>query len=262
MNNSVFEHGYAEQYDLLYGDKDYEAECDLIEKAFQLYKNEKVQSILDLGCGTGNHAFPLAQRGYHVTGIDFSAGMLSQAREKAKKLAGQEASDLPEFLQGDVRNFDLNKQYDAVLLMFAVLGYQLTNEDVLSTLRNVRKHLKPGGIFVFDVWYGPAVLAIRPSDRIKIIPTTDGKLIRAASGDLDIPHHLSTVSYHLWQLSGDRVIKETEEKHTMRYFFPMELALLLSICDLSLESITAFPFLDKPSDETTWNILIAAKCAY
>jgi ubiquinone/menaquinone biosynthesis C-methylase UbiE len=52
---------YSDAYDLIYRDKDYNAECDLIERIFQTYSNS-TRSVLDLGCGTGNHAFPLAQR--------------------------------------------------------------------------------------------------------------------------------------------------------------------------------------------------------
>ncbi len=256
MSEIVFQQGYADQYDLFYGDKDYEAECDLLEQAFNRYGTEPVRSILDLGCGTGNHSIPLARRGYQVNGVDLSENMLAHAVEKAGKEALNPA---PIFTQGDVCNVNLGKQFDVVLMMFAVLGYQLSNEAVLASLLNVRNHLKPGGLFIFDVWYGPAVLAIRPSDRVKIIPTRDGKVIRAASGSLDTRHQLGDVRYHIWRLSGDRVINETEESHAMRFFFAMELELLLASCGLKLESLTAFPSLEKPADETSWNVLGVAK---
>ena len=51
---------YADAYDLLYQDKDYDAECDLIESLFKNYGESGIKSVLDLGCGTGNHAVPLA----------------------------------------------------------------------------------------------------------------------------------------------------------------------------------------------------------
>jgi SAM-dependent methyltransferase len=252
MNDIVFQQGYADQYDLFYGDKDYESECDLLEQAFQRYSKEPVRTILDLGCGTGNHSIPLARRGYQVHGVDLSENMLAHAVEKAQK----ETMKYPSvFSQGDVRSIDLGKQFDAVLMMFAVLGYQLTNEDVLAALRTVCKHLKPEGLFIFDVWYGPAVLAIRPSDRVKVIPTQDGKVIRSASGSLDTARHLVEVKYDLWRISGDKVVSETEEIHQMRYFFPQELALFLSSCRLALQKITAFPSLDKLTDESTWNVI-------
>ena len=255
MSDAVFNQGYADQYDLLYGDKDYEAECNLLEQAFKKYGNG-VKTIVDIGCGTGNHSIRLARRGYQVTGVDLSENMLAHAREKA------ELSNAPFsliFVQGDARTVDLNKKFDAVLMMFAVLGYQLTNENVLAALNTVRKHLNPGGLFVFDVWYGPAVLSVRPSERIKVIPTSDGKVIRAASGSLDTARHLAEVKYHLWRISGDKVVSETEESHQMRYFFPQELALFLSSCGLALQKITAFPSLEQPADENDWNVFAVAR---
>ena len=256
MSEAVFQQGYADQYDLFYGDKDYESECDLLEQAVQRYCQEPVHTILDMGCGTGNHSIPLARRGYQVHGVDISENMLAHAVEKTQKVTFKYP---PVFSQGDVRSVDFGNQFDAVLMMFAVLGYQLTNEDALAALRTVRKYLKPGGLFIFDVWYGPAVLAIRPSDRIKIILTADGKVIRTASGSLDTTHQVGEVRYHVWRLSGDRVISETEEAHAMRFFFSIELELLLSNCGLTLVSLTAFPSLEQAADETTWNVLGMAK---
>ena len=144
MTNNVFGKEYADQYDTFYHDKDYEAECDLIEEVFRRYADKPVKSILDLGCGTGSHAISLARRGYQVTGVDCSPEMITQAKAKlqSQPLPPQFQS---QFLEGDVRSLDLDRQFDAVIMMFAVLGYQLTNDDVSNTLRTVCHHLKRGG---------------------------------------------------------------------------------------------------------------------
>ncbi|MBA4383622.1 MAG: SAM-dependent methyltransferase [Anaerolinea sp.] len=256
MSDAVFKQAYADQYDLLYKDKDYESECDLLEQAFQRYSKEPVRTILDLGCGTGNHSIPLARRGYQVHGVDLSENMLSHAVEKAQK----ETTKYPSvFSQGDVRSVDLGNQFDAVLMMFAVLGYQLTNEDVLAALRTVRKHLKPDGLFIFDVWYGPAVLAIRPSDRVKVIPTEDGKAIRAASGSLDVYCHLATIHYNVWRITGRQVVSESEERHQMRYFFAQELALFMQQAGLELVAMRSFNNWEMAPDESSWNVWAVAR---
>ena len=259
MSDSVFGQEYADQYDLLYHDKDYEAECDLLEQVFHRYGSDPIQSILDLGCGTGNHALPLAQRGYQVTGVDLSADMLERAQRKAQASLSPAIRHLPTFQQGDVRTLDLGQQFDAVLMMFAVLGYQLTNDNILASLRTIRRHLRPGGLFVGDVWYGPAVLTIRPSDRVRVIPTTDGKVIRSASGVLDIYRHLCKVRYQVWHLSDQKLVSESEEIHWMRYFFPQELALFMNQVQLSLVDIRAFGDLAQPPSDEIWNILVIGK---
>jgi SAM-dependent methyltransferase len=256
---SVFGHPYADQYDLLYQEKNYAQECDVIESAFCRHATLPVHTILDLGCGTGNHAIPLAKRGYEVHGVDLSPDMLARANAKAETESHGGAFAPPMLHQGDVRTMDLGQQFDAVLMMFAVLGYQRSNQDVLAALRTVRRHLKAGGVFVFDVWYGPAVLAQRPSDRVKVTHTPDGQLVRVASGALDTRHHLCEVRYHLWRLAGDRLVAESQESHPMRYFFPLELELALTQCGLLPASLTGFPSLDTPVSESTWNALVVAR---
>jgi SAM-dependent methyltransferase len=259
MNERVFGKGYADHYDHLYGDKDYEAECDLIERVFQQHADRPVETILDLGCGTGGHAIPLAHRGYRVTGVDRSSEMLFLAAEKIAKEPVAPGGGAPVFVHSDLLTLDMGRTFDAVLMMFAVLGYQLSNEEVLRALRTVRGHLNPGGLFVCDVWYGPAVLAIRPSERVKVIPTEDGKIIRAASGSLDPFRHLCEVRYRVWRLSGRQLLSETEESHQVRYFFPQELSLFCSCSAMQTLDLRAFTNPDALPDESTWNSLLVSK---
>jgi SAM-dependent methyltransferase len=254
--NQVFGSAYADAYDLLYDDKDYTAECDLIERLFRTYGDAPIRTILDMGCGTGNHAIPLAQRGYEVIGVDRSEDMLAHAQRKAAHLASGRGLD---FHQGDIRSTNLDRHFDAALMMFAVLGYQLSNRDVLSALRTARLHLRPQGLLLFDVWYGPAVLHQRPSQRITVIPTPNGKVLRVASGELDLRQHSCSVQYHMWRLAEQRLLAETQESHIMRYFFPLELELLLECSGFAPIRLGAFPEFDRDPDETTWNVLGVAR---
>ena len=110
MTKPVFCELYAEAYDALYRDKDYQGECDLLERLFERY-TASVRSVLDLGCGTGNHTLPLAQRGYRITGVDRSEHMLRQARTKAGS-GDAEAPPAPCFLQADIRSLQLPERFD------------------------------------------------------------------------------------------------------------------------------------------------------
>ena len=261
MNNGLFGPGYVAQYDLVYREKDYQAECDLLERAFRAHSRGVVRSVLDLGCGTGNHAIPLAQRGYDVTGVDVSSDMLARARAKAKEELVGVAAGNPVFLHGDARLIEVGRRFDAVLMMFGVLGYQLANEDVLCALRAVRKHLPAGGLFICDLWYGPAVLALRPTERVKTVATPEGTLLRASSGTLDTRHHVAEISFRMWRFNGERLLGETVETHKVRYFFPMELAFFMQVAGLELVELNAFPETDRPPDETTWNVFAVARVA-
>ena len=103
MTASVFGAEYSAAYDLLYQDKDYEAEVDVIEHVFATHGHGRVRRVLDLGCGTGGHAAPLAQRGYEVVGIGIG-GLVSEHREHHEhrvELVGQvERSDLADLEAG------------------------------------------------------------------------------------------------------------------------------------------------------------------
>jgi len=187
--------------------------------------------------------------------------MLEHAKLKVQRSLQSSKCTSIEFFQGDARDLDLEQDFDAVIMMFSVLGLQTTNADVFSSLVSARKNLKPGGIFVCDVWYGPAVLAIRPSDRIKIMSIENGQVIRAASGSLDTFRHLSSVHYHIWRISDSRVINETDETQLTRYFFPQELAFFMGQAKLDLVHISDVRDLDqKPTDET-WNVLVVGKAS-
>jgi len=255
--DQVFCADYADSYDILYADKDYVAECDLIERVFQAYGDGPISSVIDLGCGTGNHALRLAARGYAVTGVERSPSMLARARGKAA--AGNNRR--VQFEQGDIRHLNLRQRFDAALMMFAVLGYQLDNGDVLGALQAARLLLRPGGLFMFDIWYGPAVLHQRPSERVKVMKTPEGEIIRIARSELDVGRHACSVNYHIWRIENHRVVAENEETHRMRYFFPMELQLCLESSGFKLLRLGAFPDFDRDPDETTWNCVAIAQAA-
>ncbi len=241
---------YAESYDALYGDKDYAAECDLIERLFAT-REGGVETVLDLGCGTGNHAIPLAARGYRVTGVDRSADMIAAAAAKAGAAVA--------FHTGDLREVDLGRRFDAVLIMFAVLGYQTTNLDVLAALATARRHLETGGLLIFDVWYGPAVLRQRPSRRVKETAAGGPRFVRTADGALDLARNLCTVRYPI--RAGSEAPRQSDFVHRMRYFFAPELALFLESSGFRDLRLGAFPDFDREPDQTTWNVLATATAA-
>jgi SAM-dependent methyltransferase len=247
---TVFGAEYAGAYDALYQDKDYSEECDLVERIFQDYGDGAIRRVLDLGCGTGRHTAELVARGYEVVGVDRSAEMLQKAPQIARA----------RFELGDITTLRLNETFDVVLIMFAVLGYLTDNAEVEAALTTARCHLRAGGLLVADVWYGPAVLAQRPSQRVKVIDTREGdRIIRAASSQLDVRRNLCSVDYQLWRFRGDRVCAEDHEEHTMRYFFEPELEAFVSGAGFDLQRIGAFPnFHDDPGDHT-WNIAFAAR---
>jgi len=249
--SEVFGAEYAARYDRIYRAKRYDAECDAIEAIFRAAAPFPVRELLDLGCGTGGHALELARRGYRVTGVDASAPMLSAARRKAEGLADEAR---PRFVEARLGDFDLGVVVDAALMMFAVLGYLVDEAERRAALANVRRHLRDGGLFVFDVWYAPAVEAQGPSVRESEV----GELRRRAGATLDRRRRVCDVTIEL--LSGAdarRVV--TREIHCMRYFDREELAEQLAQAGLELVRLGAFDDPARSPDATTWNVLGVAR---
>lgn len=250
MNPEAFGSQYASFYDALYSEKDYEAECDLIEEIVHRYGEGGVNTILDLGCGTGGHSIPLSQRGYIVTGVDRSEPMLAQARLKS------DPSHLLDFIRGDVRAVQLERRFDVVLMMFAVLGYQTNDDDLRKALDTVASHLKSGGLFIGDVWYGPAVVETQPSNRSKTVETNNGTLTRVATPTLDSVYNICTVDYQLKLAGGTET---WEEQHSMRYFFSEKLERHFEQAGLELAAMLPFPEIDAELSSSIWNALFCGR---
>jgi SAM-dependent methyltransferase len=245
---------YAEYYDLLYRDKDYEKECDFVEEIFQNFSSQPIRTVLDGGCGTGGHAIPLARRGYKVTGIDSSAIMLKQAERKSRE-RGVELT----VHQADLRCYDLGKKFDAATAMFAVINYLNTNEDIQAALATFRKHLNGGSLFIFDVWNGLAVMRQLPSERLKIVEDSDTRVIRFARPELQPDKHLCLTHYRILVVHERTIVDEIEETHSIRYLFPLEIAHYLNDADFQLLKICPFLDLKREIDENEWNMTVIAK---
>ncbi len=245
---------YAEYYDLIYKDKDYERECDFIEEVFRRFASSPVKTILDGGCGTGGHALPLARRGYLVTGIDSSKIMLKRAKKKARE--GNLSLD---FHHGDLRQFDLGGKYDTCLCMFAVMGYITETEDVLKALKSIRQHLNSGSLFLFDFWNGLAVLRILPSVRKQVVEANELRVSRIAQPELDAFNHLCRVHYRLLVNQGKALVDEINETHVVRYYFPQEITHYLKESGFAVLKICLFLDVDGKVDENAWNIAAIAR---
>jgi len=214
---------YSRYYNLLYKDKDYAGEAGYIRGLIAGHC-PKAQTVLDLGCGTGRHDLLLAQMGYEVTGVDQSEEMLFVANAQSAALDLQPAT--LRFLQGDIRAVRLDMTFDVVISLFHVMSYQVTNADLRAAFATARAHLKPGGIFIFDCWYGPAVLTDRPTVRVKRLEDEAISVTRIAEPVMHPNDNLVDVNYQvLIRDKANGAVEELRETHRMRYLFRPEIEL-------------------------------------
>ena len=116
-----------------------------VEKAIGL-SGLQSGDALDLGCGPGRHAVPLARRGFRVTAVDLSPFHLARARERAAA-----ARVSIEFVESDMRAFLRPDAFDLALSIFTSFGYFEDGQDDLRVLQNVQRSLRPGGVLVMDL---------------------------------------------------------------------------------------------------------------
>jgi SAM-dependent methyltransferase len=250
----VFGRDYADVYNAIYRAKDYEGETDLIERLLARHGGSRPCPILDIGCGTGKHAFALARRGYDVTGIDRSPFMLAHARITASR-----QGNVPRFVVADARDFQLGERFAVALMMFTVLGYQHDDADLSSALSAVRAHLEPDGFFIFDVWNGLAINAQGPERRTVTANEGSSCVTRTSSTRVEPDKRLCHVHFEINQAGADAVTKSWSEDHTLRYFLPSELGSALKAQRFELLDLLRFPEADTTPDEHAWNMIGVAR---
>lgn len=210
---------FARYYDALYhGIVNYEGDVDFLEAAFRRYRATP-KRILDLGCGTGNHDFPLVRRGYEVTGIDRSSEMLTLARKKSVR-----GKAPPRFVRAAMGSFRLGRSFDAAICMFGAFGYLVRWRDAAQCLRAVRAHLVPGGLFIFEYWQ---TTAVRPDRQSWLDHTSGGQeILRFSEGSFDRLRSLLTMNFHYLVLRGREVVDRFTERHVVRTYTRREMASL------------------------------------
>src|ERR1043166_7180345 len=172
---AVFE-DYAAVYDLLYQEKDYAAEARYVLELLK-ERDSSLRSLVDLGCGSGKHVIEFARGGLRVIGGERSAAMLAAARRAGDRLNLPERTEL---VEADVVHYTAPRTVDAVTALFHVVSYLTADEQIERFLENARTSLRPGGLLLFDFWYGPAVLGERPSVRVKRVESEETRVLRVA----------------------------------------------------------------------------------
>jgi SAM-dependent methyltransferase len=243
---------YAEYYDLLYREKDYTAEANYVARTLRGF-DPHVRKILELGSGTGRHGRLLAEQGFDVTGIERSEEMVAEAKRLTRDCRFTSGGSF-DCLRGDIRGADLNLTFDAVTALFHVISYQTENEDLLRTFKCAARHVRSGGLFMFDVWHGPAVLSQRPMVRVKRVENDSTRLIRIAEPELNA--NKSTVTVHYTMLADSKMqasLVRFGEDHRMRYLFPTEIDLLARQTGFAIERSEEFLTGGEPSEDT-WGV--------
>lgn len=246
---------HAEYYDIFYQDKPYAAEAAFVHECFRRYGQGETKRLLELACGTGRHAFELEQLGYQVLATDYSPDLLAVARRKGEARGSQ-----VRFQLADMRALQLEgTPFDAAYCLFDSIGYVQTNEALQTTLAGVRRHLRPGGLFVFEFWHAAAMLRHYEARRERSWQAEGMTLKRVSTTRLDVVRQLAEVTYEIEAHGADGSLSELRETQVNRYFLVQEMAAHLG--NAGLEAVNWLSAYDwqQAIDEDTWHILAVAR---
>ncbi len=181
-------------------------------------------SILDLCCGHGRHAIPLAQRGYKVTGQDLSEVFLREAEKEAQ------VQDVHvHWLHGDMRNIPFEKEFEAVINIFTAFGYLEDQDEDQKVLQQVSKALKPGGLFLLETLHREGLMRHYAPQLISHYP--DG-LIVLEERRFDLLTSRNEVKVTMLFSDGQR----REYSHFLRVYTLTELVQMLAVAGLQVKT--------------------------
>lgn len=132
----------GEIYDLIYSKKDYETEANQIAEIIKENCESGGNDLLEAACGTGTYMALLKDR-FNVEGFDLSSQQVEGAKSKLPGVRIEVA---------DMTDFNMDKQYDAVVCLFSSIGYVQTPERLDRAIEALGRHIKPGGVLIVEPW--------------------------------------------------------------------------------------------------------------
>jgi len=240
---------YSKYYNLLYKDKNYQEEytyiCDLIKK----HSNNNEKNILDIGCGTGKHLSFFKKDGYTVSGVDISENMISEARKYLRQ-----ENDL---ICCKASEFKFNKKFEIIISLFHVINYQTENDELEKIFKNVSKHLVDGGLFIFDFWYGPAVLTDPPVVKIKRLEDDDVKITRITEPVMHYNENIVDVNFEVMiEDKKTHYLEILHEIHKMRYLFLPEIEMFAKKNNFEIINMYKWLTDNKLSDKSWYGLTV------
>ena len=243
---------YAKYYDIFYQNKDYAAEADFIAGVIGQHR-PGAATLLDIGCGTGRHLHRLSEIGFDVCGVDGSQEMIEIAKKRYPGLP---------FYCGRAEDIRLEKSFDVVISLFHVLSYMQSNLQVRAYFETISRHLTEGGLALFDFWYGPGVLNLKPEARFNVYEDSALTIRRYSRGTLDTSKNAVTVDYDILVTEGRELVAEVAERHRLRYFFQEEIKAFLDGASLQCLGIHRSGHTDAVPTAHDWAAYaLCRKCA-
>lgn len=246
---------HAKLYDVFYAEKPYKEEAAFVHSCIQDYSIGTTNTILELACGTGSHAFALESLGYKITACDYSADMLACAMEKARR-----RNSSVDFRLQDMREWEnAGGPYDAMICLFDSIGYVATNSGLLKVFQGVFQNLRPKGLFIFEFWHAAAMIKGYSPLRVRKWDVPEGEILRISETELDVVYQLAKVNYSVYELRKDSTYSRFRESQVNRYFLVQEMESWLSRCNFEAVKWFSGYSSNETIDDQTWHVVAVAR---
>jgi SAM-dependent methyltransferase len=193
---------------------------------------QQAGAVLELACGTGQLTIPIALCGLPTVGLDQSAAMLKVAKRRAAEVNAAVA-----LVQGDMRDFALDREFDLIFIARNSLLHLLSTTDLHAAFSAVRRHLTADGIFAFDIFNPDLRRLARPGGQrfpvMEVSTERFGPLFVEETHDYD---PATQVNHATWYISTADRRDAWIVPLVLRSIFPEELEALLSAAGLELVS--------------------------
>ncbi len=215
--------------------------------------------ILEVGCGTGRVLIPLAQAGYHVTGIDISKAMLTRAQAKARQHGIQHRVSL---IQTDARYLALAQQFTLIIYAANSFMHHITLEEQRRVLQRLREHLRPGGLLIIDL-FNPDINQLSRANGeltlVKMWQDEEGRRVLKFQSVVASPTHQTLdVTYVYDRVFADGHVERTVAPFRLRYLWPNEIRLLIESTGLRLKALYGSYELE-PVDDGAPRLIVVAR---
>lgn len=201
-----------------------------MERFYVETASETGRRVLELGCGSGRFTVPLAASGADVTAIDISPTLLDRARQ-ALADKGLNAS----LAQLDMRDFDFDQKFDAILIAANSLLHLHSHDDFSRAFTAIHRHLGPSGVFAFDIFVPSAAMLSRGADQRQPMGTFTHARLGPVTVEETIAYDPTTqISRADWYWSTETQMDFHHTRLDLRQIDPQELPLLLELGGLQL----------------------------
>lgn len=242
---------YQEYYDkLCCGKKNYSSEIERIKELFHKNSALDLNKILEVGCGTGNHTKELLKIVNRVVANDVDPEMLTVAKRKLEGGNVEFFQDLSEIKE---------KDFPLCVMMWHVINYFPDVRTMNKIFYEISKRLQKGGLFIFDMWNGVAVIRDLPGNSINDIEVDEDQILHTLEGKTDLMKQETNIKNTIRVYRNKQELDSFSEE-VIHYIWTVKTVKdVLAMHGLRLIKVVKIKDYETPANEDDWKVLLIVR---